>query len=676
MVCSEVYQGVKGGWQAQEWELNASDGVLSTMSKRHHRRNKKKERFELLSGCEVSDLSFVEEKGLFAFTVSWPDRESTETLSDDEDEQAPPKFACGPSARKRRRTGKQIATVGAAGLAVGVGGLAIGALTLGVGLVPYAAVCGIAISGGGVLTRRQRSQQKKESNSLLLRLGFMDEDVAKVWRLAIEKAIPESSFLPSTEEVSSVAPNETRRSIQVAYFRGGLLRKWREGNSTFAATRVDIDAGGHRLLRALLGGESQLLVKTGGVIGRLEQIDAVNETSDVAIVATRPLAPSIEIFFGTLSSNNLKATRHQKKFSFMVLKMFFSTTYAWLRCFLLYVTTWSSYDAYICRQQFFKSLWLSWALLAAVARRFAVMAPQLQATRFAVRCTHLRPRLFKVRRSWRVNEKTGECLLELKSFESSDRFDAFFSVKPRDNSKTSCVLSLCARVSCDESLQRNKRDTSLEAFRDSVASLFVSEIAGGCVFDLRDAIEQLSRKKTNSLFRTRTQQKQQPPSLAESIRRCRENIKNGEANVANATDPEHRRKLVKHLSLNLAELRRLTGPDAASLPVFNTSTSEEEAKQQQPQTHVNDDNKKEQLTTPKPDDKDDIHQKAPLLLDENNNALFEADLWRLLPATDVANNHHHQRSRHGPNGLHPALDALLTATAILSIYLIVTHLAT
>lgn len=522
---------------------------------------------------------------------------------------------CTPTSEgsRQKTTGKRIATVGAAALAVGVGGVAIGVLSFGVAFFPYLAVCGVAMTGGGALSRRGL----RESNSQRLLLGFQSQEIARVWRTAILNHIKskESLRLGRRESLgrrrSSTELHSPAEIVETRYFRNGVLRKWRDDDDdgTFAGTRIQVDASGPKVLRALLGGENHLYVQCGGVVGRLEQIDAVDDKSDVAVIATRPLAPKGGDFVATLV--------------------------AWGRFFLLFLAAWGPEDAVASKRYWVRAVWQTWALLALLARSLATAMPRLSLAKAFVRATHLRPRIFQVQREWRVDD--NECVLELRSdIGNADRLDAVFVVTPAQQQQNGgpCILAAAVRISGTHAVQRRPQ----KGIKDAVASLFVDEVLGS-IFDLKEALEQKRRPRCRSAVFSRPPDSSDEESLTERIRACRERIANGEANVASARDPDDRKKLVKALSLDLADLRRLTGPDGASF---------------------------DPLPTPLPPPKDVVPPDE--FIPDWPSDVPRRDLWRLLPATDLINHKKHR-------AVHPALDAAVTIAAIAAVYLVITYLA-
>mmetsp|Transcript_4730 Transcript_4730/g.6702 ORF Transcript_4730/g.6702 Transcript_4730/m.6702 type:complete len:724 (+) Transcript_4730:173-2344(+) len=569
-------------------------------------------RYWLQSGCAVSQLEVVEtesrrkRKRMYAFALTWPtsggDEEEEECPLDEGLDDAiisPPGSPTAaidsgrnqrnvvsehltpnnssitkytPCSRRQRKTGKSIATMGAAGLFIGLGGAAIGVVTMGVGLVPYIMACTVALGGGGALTRHSG----KNANRGVLVLGTDDENIARSWReaclqqvQAANAVIRRDSYIAPPSELKGHSSQIPFEGLTASlFFRKLCIRKWRGAatGASFAAARTFIPyAKPAAVLDALLQGSS--LNSLDGLIDRIEQLEpGAIQGEDLGLLGCRALAPKPTSLI-------------------LLLQAFFS----WLSALFMATYFNDPIDIQKSRDEFIQFMWYSWALWASIVRFVMKMLPGMSLARWALTTSHLRPRHFVVRRKWRQLDKGTErdeaieriqnsstfnesedtygYALELTSAHSSGStehdhwcrltgsrvklhdasLDAVFLL--RSAADHGCVLDLALRVDAPKRtrsiLSRPRMPRGItSAFRNSVAELYLNEFVAACLLDLPKHINCTSN--TDSF------------STTLSVNALKERIKRTEAKIANEPDTLARREQTRALASDIALLRRFT----------------------------------------------------------------------------------------------------------------------
>ncbi|KAJ1447791.1 hypothetical protein M885DRAFT_541556 [Pelagophyceae sp. CCMP2097] len=294
-----LYYARRGRWLTDEFALNGT------------RLRKRRQRYELRGGCVVSEISEVVDAAddgkapTYRFTVIFPRDAAEATVAG--------AVRNTRGQRRRRTTGASLLGVGAVSIAMGAGALVVGSATMGIGLVPYAAVCGFALtSGGATLLRGQPAASLRE-----LTLGSYDEGVARQWRRALYQTVAaldmEKDLSPTTAAAAAmlVATEDGLPKVLVAvedqvlpapitpcpaarrvgHTKGAAAAKRpRSRRPGVAAAQASVRCTADVLIAAVLGSEGEAVAQGNGghnIIDGVQQLAVIDATADVARIRLR-----------------------------------------------------------------------------------------------------------------------------------------------------------------------------------------------------------------------------------------------------------------------------------------------------------------------------------------------------------------------------------------------------
>lgn len=516
-------------WMLRSWELAGNKLVNGRRS------------FDLDKDCEVSEhVEAVDnaKRKLYMFEIALPasaaDDDAAEGEEEDVEEDDPDSdenesntlakrkhffqhYQMMPSecSRTRKTTGRSLLTMGAAGVACGIGAVVVGATTLGLGLVPFAAFSVVTIGSGSALTRKSLGVEKR-----YLMLASRSRRSANRWRDEISRAIRESSAVKTSKPPREWSWGEGR--AEASRRRGIFLQKKRIGSGTLVRAKIKVRAKPLTAFLALLGEDDNLLASEGGVVGAIERIQRIDESSDIAKISLRTLVPSR----GHYTRKSTAALAAAVGFGRSLFAALASAVIALFR---------ARHPARKrllkeARISLFTAVWLAWASLS---------------------MTHFPARDFRVRREWQVTDD-GVYVVDITSSENEEEADellsAQFSVTPGDEADENASPSFSTvvvwlRLQLPGRLARSRHTSTIFGrVWDGVASLYAEELALSIV-DLKNALSNQPLKRTKS--------------IEEQIQACKARIAAASAAVAAESEGIARRKRTRQLQRELTEQSRL-----------------------------------------------------------------------------------------------------------------------